>query len=184
MIVVLGTFSVAACAEQPMEPQPERESWLLADLRGAVDQEHESDAEFNEGGLHLQGVEMAFLVSSAGAEDAHGRWSNFRVVRYGDGRPAPGSYPLERFDLVDSGASGILMQYTLQDGEEMRQWTSTAGTLEITASSEERVEGRFEFTGIECGPRDCATDPTTIQVSGSFSASPHDPTGGVALSRD
>lgn len=73
------------------------------------------------------------------------------------------------------------MQYTRQDGDQMRQWTSTAGTLEITASSEERVEGRFEFTAIECGPRDCAPDPTTIRVTGSFSALPHDPTAGVPV---
>lgn len=152
---------------------------LVADLRGAVEAEHEANARFHEGPDHWGNIPMLFTLGSSG-EDALGRYQTFRVVRYG-ARPEVGSYPLTRFNLLDSQAVGILMQYTRQDGNQMRQWTSTSGTLTITASSPERVEGRFDYTAIECGPRECAPDPTTIRVTGSFSALPHDPKGGVPV---
>ncbi|MGH7459230.1 MAG: hypothetical protein ACREKN_09170 [Longimicrobiaceae bacterium] len=180
-LAFLAIVALAACEERPLEPPSDGPSWLLADLRGAVEEEHEANARFNEGPHHWAGIEMTFGVFSSGAEDALGRWSKFGIVRYGAGRPEPGTYPLLRFDLTNPEATGTLMRFTRQDGDRMRQWTSTSGTLTITASSEERVEGRFEFTAIECGTRECAPDPTTIRVTGSFSALPHDPTAGVPV---
>lgn len=175
--------AMTACAEHTMEPAANGPSWLLADVRGAVEAEHEANAEFHEGPDHWAGIEMKFTLSSSG-EDALGRWRTFRIVRYGSGRPESGTYPLLRFDLLDPEATGTLIQFTRTEEDGMRHWTSTSGTLTITASSEERVEGRFEFTAIECGPRECAPDPTTIRVTGSFSALPHDPTAGVPVPGD
>jgi hypothetical protein len=184
LLLALGTpiamvIALAACSEQLLEPQ-NGPSWFEADLRGAVEAEHEANAEFHEGPDFWNNIEMKFGLSSSG-EDALGRWASFGVVRYGGGRPEPGTYLITQFDLLDSNAVGILMRYTRQDGNQMRQWTSTSGTLTITASSPDRVEGRFDYTAIECGPRECAPNPTTIRVTGSFSALPHDPKGGVPV---
>jgi hypothetical protein len=183
LLLALGTpsamvIALAACSEQLLEPQ-NGPSWFEADLRGAVEAEHEANAEFHEGPDFWNNIEMKFGLSSSG-EDALGRYQTFRIVRYG-ARPEVGSYPLTRFNLLDSQAVGILMQYTRQDGNQMRQWTSTSGTLTITASSPDRVEGRFDYTAIECGPRECAPNPTTIRVTGSFSALLHDPKAGVPV---
>lgn len=177
--VIAIIIATAACSEQPLKPS-DGPSWLAADLQGAVEAEHVANAEFHEGPDHWNNIGLKFGLSSSG-EDAQGRYQTFGVVRYGGGRLGPGTYSLSRFNLLDSQATGILMQYTRQDGNQMRQWTSTAGTLTITASSPERVEGRFDYTAIECGPRECASNPTTIRVTGSFSALPHDPKAGVPV---
>src|SRR5690625_6106815 len=118
-----------------MEPAANGPSWVLADVRGAVEVEHEANAEFHEGPDHWAGIEMKFTLSSSG-EDALGRWRTFRIVRYGSGGPGPGTYPLLRFDLLDPEATGTPIQFTRTEEAGMRHRPSAAGPPTITASPE------------------------------------------------
>jgi hypothetical protein len=91
------------------------------------------------------------------------------IVARGQDRLAPGVYELSHFDVHDPAAEGILIAHSYRAGSHM--WTSTRGTLEIRASSEELLEGRFHFEAHNCTPSmiHCGNRPP-VEISGAFSA--------------
>jgi hypothetical protein len=168
-------------------------SWLRADVAGAVEDRYEGTGNFWFGAGH-DGIPVQFGISSKGVGAAAG--SSMGLYRPGAGRPAVGSYVLA--PLGDGyPPRGFTAYYGRRANGRIESFTARAGRVDITKSSDDRIEGAFWFAG----PRYCSSllvdwfddeeerfciGPNTIdlsqpqvEVTGSFSAVPWDPAGVV-----
>lgn len=103
------------------------------------------------------------------------------IARYGAGRPEVGRYPLALLNR-ENPAGRFYAAYHAKSGEASRSYVSVDGELVITASSPERVAGRFRFRGAEYSassprerrgsgsPSSVAPDAPTIEVVGTFTS--------------
>jgi hypothetical protein len=191
-LVISGLLAAAAAACTFSALAPQEASFLRAAVRGAVVESYEGTASFHVGtpGPGRQ----QFQISSYGDVKTG---PSFALTRWDGGRLAVGNYPLRLVDLAPylqgEGVQprGITLQY-FHTGEDFEaQFVAHEGVLEITHSSRDRIEGRFNLTGERyclrervrsnppMEPVGPCTPPSTrigdvpeIHVSGTFSATP------------
>jgi hypothetical protein len=161
----------------------EEASFLRADVTGAVQVRYEGSGEFWLGGDAAMGAPATFGINSslgpAGGEALVSLW------RQQEGRPQVGSYPLRLPDPAQARWESFAAVYHHRVGGETSSFVAETGTLRITRSSAERVEGTFQFTGSRyctrspeggswgsCTPTQSMMDSPRIEVSGSFVATP------------
>lgn len=137
---------------------------------------------------------IEFTLVSRGLDASDGQ--RFIFVRHGEGLPAEGAYALA--PLAERG--GVLIGFTAyyyRDVDGMHEaFTLRSGVLHVTSSTNDRIEGSFEFTGLrycagpivddftteyECGdPNTPDPDAPRIDVVGTFVVVPLQAVGGVA----
>lgn len=187
--VVSLALVVGACGPGPTADP--RASYFAASLSGAVEAQYQGTGEFHTGtpGPGLKQFQIVSTGTGAMSDQS------FALTRWDGGRLARGTYPLNLVDLAARERSGtqprgITFQY-FRSGAMEEQFVAESGELEITASSRDRVEGRFAFTGFRyclreavrsnppvppVGPCTPATpslpDAPRITVSGEFTAVP------------
>lgn len=174
----------AACG-RPSEPsEPELPSWLSAAVVAPeTTVEFNGTAEFGVGTHWNPAVGRVFQLSSW--EKPHGDFISFH--RTGEGRPPVGEYELGLFRRQGDVLLGFGALYSrkTEDGTIQENYTSTSGSVRITHSSSDRVDGEFHFTaelyctyellakypgGADCDPSRPRGDAPPLLVTGSFSA--------------
>lgn len=181
LILPLLLLVAAACNRDGTSPGGP--SWFRASLSGEVSDDYEGKGDFSFRRDHADSPHY-FRIGSKGLNPAISqrffiRWPN-------DRRPAPGTYALVRHLDSYGSPDGVTAVYVWSRGDNVdapfhgEVYVATAGEIEITRSTDEEVEGRITFTGIQVtmnGPtyrlRDdprYRPDPAapTIAVTGSF----------------
>lgn len=181
--VVLSTaFLLVGC--QSTEPAgPPQSSFLRANITGAVAATYEGTGDFWTGGNRELGRPMTFGINSQGRGSAEGH--RFSLWRQREGRAGRGSYALSPPDYTREEWDSFAAVYSRVNGETMEAFVAQSGVITITASSPERVEGTFRFTGIRycassisgtprtegsCRPSEIDPEAPTLDVSGTFVA--------------
>lgn len=109
----------------------------------------------------------AFVLWFATDTDDIESGENLWFARYGTSRPGTGSYiiaDVEDFDGEDWNPEDF---YSLYWGNDAVVW-SQAGTLQISNSTDNRIIGSFEFSGIGISMQDGETIDVTVE--GEFDA--------------
>lgn len=162
-------------------------SWLHASVYGAEDVSYTGSGDFYVGEDHDGTVQ--FSVVSRGVDASEGQL--FTFLRRGDGRPAEGTYALAPLAERDGVLTGFTAYYYREVDGMNEAFTLRSGVLQITRSTDERIEGSFEFTGAlycsaplvddftteyECGDPN-APDPEAPQIEavGTFVLVPFGP---------
>lgn len=170
-------------------------SFFRANVTGAVVVEYDGTGSFSTG-TPGTGRQQFQVVSEA--SDASGAQS-VSITRWDGGRLATGVYPVALVDVAaweggagpDGQPRGLTIQYRRVADGWSEHFVAAAGTLEITRSTGDIVEGTFRFSGFRfcaeqivrskppaprVGP--CSLPAETIEgapaitVNGSFSAVP------------
>ena len=156
-------------------------SWLRASLSGPADPTFEGTGAFDTGSDPHRGVSVKWTLNSESTGATQGR--TLMLYRQGEGRPERGTYPLTLVDQSNGKARGFTAFYTQVRGDTAEAFAARSGVVEITRSTEDRVEGTFRFVGVRYSARsmsgrggEVSGDPTNptgpmIEVSGEFSAS-------------
>jgi hypothetical protein len=123
-------------------------SWLRADVAGAVEDTYEGTGDFYVG-AGAEGIRKQFGIASKGVGAAAG--NSLLLYRPGAGRPAVGSYVLAPLGPRHP-PQGCTAYYSRRANGRVESFTARAGRVDITKSSDDRVEGTFWFAG----PRYCS----------------------------
>jgi hypothetical protein len=170
-------------------------SFFRASITGAVAVEYVGTGSFSTG-TPGPGRQQFQVISEAA--DASGEQS-FSIIRWDGGRLATGVHPIALVDVAawEIGAPaagqprGLTVQYRRVADGWAESFVGAAGTLEITRSTREVVEGTFRFSGFRiCAEQTARSNPPAprvgpcslpaepiegtpaISVTGSFSAVP------------
>jgi hypothetical protein len=185
-LLLLGACSDGTAAEGP--------SWFVASLSGEVAKEYEGTGDFSVG-RDFEDSPRYFKMNSKGADTVVEerfwlRWPNER-------RPREGTYALVPHADPYGSPRGVTGVYSWDRGDNVTEpfraelYVATGGTIEITRSTPEEVEGSIRFSGVQVtkwGPilpeRDdprYAPNPNApkIEVSGSFRLKRYDPDNAV-----
>ena len=160
-------------------------SQLEANITGNVVWTYHGDAEFRTGRSHFGGQQ--FQLNSVHLDPQSKQ--TFGLQRF-DGSPRVGRYRLAPHDSSLADAGTMTAAYTLYDYDNnlFESYTSLSGVLEVTFSSDERVEATFTFTGLRfcasslvgtgddvvgsCSPAILDLDAPRVLIVGSFTATP------------
>lgn len=192
--LVLPLLLLAACDEPSSSLRAGRFS---ASLTGAVNTTYEGGGDFHTG-TPGPGMQQFQLISN-GTQSFAGQ--KFALTRWDGGRLRTGHHDITLVDLSAylRGSSqqprGITFQYFRVVNGIEEQYVAESGSVEITASSSDELEGRFTITAFrycqlelqglrEVGPCDISAAPTEstprVTVTGAFAATPFEPGVGIA----
>jgi hypothetical protein len=185
--IALIALLAASCSSDQVAPAPE--GWLSATILGDESAAYRGTGHF-QSTSELPGwpAEMPsiFFLYSAGTGSSTGE--EFTLTGYDRERPGVGRYPLgasqgESYDWN--------LTYNVQRGDSIARYGVVDGEFEITASSNESIQGRFSITavlgmvcsnepvrrdedGIPVLPCTFHTGPelSTVEINGSFNALP------------
>lgn len=160
---------------------------MCASLSGEVAGSYSGTGDFLSQTDRIEGPRQMFSLISQ--SDSLGS-ERFKFYLHNGTRPPVGRYPLQLIDLTDWSAHGFSAIYTRRDEHDFGYYAAETGFVEITVSTEDRVEGTFYLVGrqfcvgkrIDPNPQPCANSwepsPTapTVEIQGSFSAVPFDST--------
>lgn len=154
-----GAFITAGAASGLGRAVPTERSHSEAAVHGGVSARPAGEVAFGVVGDTASGV-GAFTITLAGSDS-----SGAILFTSLDGRlPAPG-----RYELSDTAAVGFRAMYVAGSAERPTGlFRAERGTLEITASSAERISGRFSFTGGGFLANDPSDEGSEVKVSGAF----------------
>lgn len=158
-------------------------SWFRASLSGEVAGEYEGTGDFAFERDHGDSP-VYFRISSAGLDPAV---QEAFGIRWPDGRrPSPGTYALVPHTDLHGSSNGVAAVYRWSRGDnvsaphEGETYVAVGGTVEITRSTDDEVDGTIHFSGIlvdrttpqgleRRDPRD-RPDPAAprIEVTGTF----------------
>lgn len=179
MFVLLPLFT--ACGSEGTGTQGP--SWFRASLSGEVAGEYEGTGDFAFERDHGDSP-IYFRITSSGLDTAVQerfwiRWPDSR-------RPSPGTYALVPHTDVHGSSHGVTAVYTWDRGDNVSAphqgelYVAAGGTVEITRSTDDEVDGTIRFSGIlvdrttpqgleRRDPRD-RPDPAAprIEVTGTF----------------
>lgn len=169
LVLVLAT---GACGLEPTQaPAP---SWLRASLTGSVEAQFEGTGDFAP--LRDDAESPYYMrISAVGTGSSTGGYMTFRSNNAA--RPAPGTYPLVSHETIHGSSRGWTGVYRFPAEAGSRAlgalYVAQAGTITITRSTPEVMEGTFRFTGVrvdESPASRYAPDPNapTAAASGSF----------------
>ena len=166
------------------EPLGSESSFLRAEVSGAVQAKYVGTGEFWTGGDADLGQPPTFGINSrlstTGSAEVVSLWTQRQ------GRPSVGSYELRHPNPAVASWHSFAAVYHHRQGGSVESYVAESGTLRITSSSAERVEGTFQFTGIRYCARSATervgsctptvVDPMAprVSISGSFVAVPAD----------
>lgn len=189
-ILALASLSaLAACDSDPVGAEPDGSSFV-ASVGGNFEATYEGRGYFHAfnppRGLPRPAM---FTLHSAEPDRVNRQVQSFSLHRWGTELPAVGSYSIGRTSLQEGDPQLFQASYDRTVGRTVERYTGISGEVQITASSAERIEGTFRFTGVhtctgtqsymQCtfyaGPDGSQTDSAdraTIEVSGSFVAIP------------
>lgn len=161
-------------------PMKSREpGWMRATISGAAGETYVGSGDFLDQRDREEGPRRMFSVDS---KSDPLRTQDFGFYRYNGNRPRPGRYPLQIVGPFNDHEDVFAAGYSRWVGDVHESYTATGGYVDITYSSEERVEGTFFIIGkrfcanlrIDYNPQPCPypwqppADAPTIEVSGSF----------------
>jgi len=186
---VLATVALLGDCSQTTGPGP---GWLTAAIRegtgsAARVSQYEGTGEFTTGSDPGAGVSVAFELDSRGS--GRGAGQTMMLYRPGQGQPVAGRYELGPLAVLDGRLDGLTAFFVRTAGGLSESFTALSGYVVVRASSADRFEGEFQFTGVmycsaseNPGPADWCTEPTRItpgapqvEVTGSFAAVPYRP---------
>lgn len=187
--IVAPLVTALLCVACSSPSDPDDVSWMSAAIVEARDGAEEVDYS----GTANFGRTGDFSIASRGNGDSEGQ--TVILVRGREGLPGEGSYTVRFFGESDGGF-GALYRRSQSDGTRER-FSSVSGWVRISGSTDDRVEGTFEFTA----ELFCSTPPGTHQspschpsapiegsvpviVRGSFSAGPYGPVCPGSLGAD
>jgi hypothetical protein len=143
---------------------------MTASLAGAVEGEYRGTGEFSYGTPYPGGKSAE--LSSRGEGSQHNESFYFRT--FGTSRPDVGTYRLAPRVLEGRQETGTFAIYsrTLPDGT-FERYMSLSGSVVITRSQRDGLEGEFEFTGVRYEQLEpIRPDAPRITVTGTFAAVP------------
>lgn len=181
--LVLLLLLLSGCEGVTDPPGP---SFVRATVTGEVQKSFEGVGEWGTGT-----ADHGKVWSLHATEGGDPRTDAVGLSRFVGGRPSPGSYPIRLLGYFQDARPGFQGSFlrVLKSGENTHvseRYISESGVARITASTDQRVEGAFEFTafrictqGIDDGeliyssceiPRTPPADAPRITVTGSFAA--------------
>jgi hypothetical protein len=174
-LAIIGSSVLAAgCSSGTDAAEP---SWMQADLAGAVESSFNGSGEFSVDppapGYRLQD----FVIDASDSTDVR---EFISIAGFGYGRPAVGDYPLQAVDGSNPEAVGVTAFVLRRRGLEAHSFATRSGLLRITRSTDDRIEGTFQFTGVEyvttppLPDEQPAPGTATLDVTGSFSVAKSD----------
>jgi hypothetical protein len=158
MLLTLGLYLLALT----LAASAPRASWFEARTTGAKTLTLRGAAEFGAGAPE---VEHTPFVLALGADSPNGA---VIFTRQDGGRPAPGVYPL------NAGAAGSV-QALVVTGSPTRPtgaFHARSGTLTITGSRADFIEGRFDIDAVGFEAAEPGEESRELVVRGAFTASP------------
>lgn len=177
----MALIAAAGCTGDGL--RPEGPSWFRASLTGEVNRQYEGAGDFAVQRDHDDSPKYFKIHSqntdAGGHQFFYFRWPNAR-------RPSPGTYALVPHADEYGSPSGITAIYYWRVGDNVTApasselYVAAGGTVEITRSTAEEVEGTISFSGIRVskwdawgnGPKDPRNQPNPaapkVQVSGTF----------------
>jgi hypothetical protein len=180
-VFAVSMLLAAGCTEDGTGPGGP--SWFRATLDGAVTGQYEGRGEW---GPERTEQGAPWYLTIASQEETDGVEQSFVLRWPGRGRPQAGTYSLVHFDDAAGSPHGPVALYRYQAGDNVSQvamvdtYVGLAGTVEITRSTDDVVEGTVQFSGAQVyrsvGADVLRNDPRgqpdpaapRIQVSGSF----------------
>ena len=178
--LLLAASLAGACRDGTAAEGP---SWFHASLSGEVSREYTGTGRFSSERDYADGPRH-FRIDSDGL-DTVARETFF--IRWPDARrPAPGTYALVAHTDDYGSPRGVTGVYLWQRGDNVSSphagelYVAVEGTVEITRSSADEVEGTVRFSGIQVSKRDATgsrrddprhqPDPNAprIEVAGTF----------------
>lgn len=166
--------------------------WLTAAIREATDTGGRESTYRGTGDFIVTrdpgaGVLFSFELNSDGTGTSAGQ--KFSLYWPGHGRPRAGRYELAPLEVEDGHLEGFTAVYSRVAGGRGEDFTALSGYVVVRESSDDRVDGVFQMTGVlyclrndRPGQDDWCTAPTTItpgapqvEVTGSFAAVPYKP---------
>lgn len=156
-----GAF-ITAGAESGQAGTPVRSSHFEAAVHGGISARPTGEVAFGVVGDTAGGV-AAFTITLGGSDSA-----GAILFTSLDGRmPEPG-----RYELSDTASHGFRAMYVAGSAERPTGlFRAERGTLDITASSAERISGHFSFTGAGFLASDPSDEGSEVKVSGAFMSS-------------
>jgi hypothetical protein len=187
LISIACLLLLAACKGEGTGPAAP--SWFRASLEGEVTRQFEGTGRFaSEPDRTDAGAPDYFQLSARGLDA--GTDETFRLRWPSGARPGPGTYALVPHQDVHGSSAGVTGLYRWTRGDNVSApfggelYVAAGGTIQITRSTPDGVEGTIQFSGIQVtkmgvwtnerdDPR-YAPDPSAprIEVSGSFRATP------------
>jgi hypothetical protein len=161
-VVLVLTGAVSACSDsQPVGPPGP--SYFKADIGGALDRQFDGQGFFAPGGPSPSG-KVSFHIGASQGQTVQGKpEQEINLTRYDGSRPPPGSYALHLVARSsDQGNKGYAAYYWLRDGGLLYEFAADGGTLVITRSTPEYVEGHFAVDAFQYCVLDMTTFPTSI----------------------
>jgi hypothetical protein len=174
------TLLLVAC--ETGDPTGAEPSFLRAEVTGTVQASYAGTGEFWMGGSAADNVPMTFGINSRVNASASGETVSLWLLQ--EGLPAAGSYELRLPDYSTSEWNSFAAVYHHRQNDSMESFVAESGTVRITASSADHVQGTFEFTGVRycaasagdrvgsCRPTEVDPNAPRASVSGSFIAAP------------
>lgn len=133
---MLVVMAIGACDSNPVTPAAT--SLVTASVQGVVTSEYTGDGRF---WTLPEGLPRPFTFSLHSTGVGSSRNQGFDFV--GNAKPEIGTYPLG--ELVD-GVYAATFSY--RDGDQETRFRATAGTLEVTESTRDRLVGSFRLEGV------------------------------------
>ncbi|MGH7543092.1 MAG: hypothetical protein ACREK7_04065 [Gemmatimonadota bacterium] len=173
----------------PVGRDLETQGWIRASVAGAVERTFEDEGYFSNNPDVRLGLDEKFQFGSPARRpeelEAQSIWGGWR-----GGIPQPGTYQLISPEELATSPGHFALSYELQSDGRRKVFAASDGTLEITRSARDQVEGRFEATvwlycvianGAPLEDDDfCVTDPNVglpkieeARLSGEFLLRPH-----------
>ncbi len=187
--LMMVSFPLLVSCDSPVKSR--EPGWMHASISGPAVDDYVGSGEFLDQRNREEGPRRMFWLDSQ--SDA-ARTQEIGFYRYNGTRPRPGRYPLQIVGPSNDHKDVFAAGHRRWRGEVYELYTATDGYVEITFSSDERVEGTFYFVGRRfCAlPRTGGTHPCpypwqppadapTIEVNGSFSAVPEEDEEAVSL---
>lgn len=166
-------------------------SWFRASVSGEVSSEYEGTGDFGFYREEDGGSRRYFKIASQGSRAEVDE--NFWLRWPSDQRPRSGTYELVPHANLHGSPRGVTGVYLWGRGDnvtapsENELYVATGGTIQITRSTEDEVEGTIRFSGVQVGkwvgitterndPRYAPyPDAPKIEVNGSFRLKRFDP---------
>jgi hypothetical protein len=179
-VPLLAAFALfAACENNPVEA-PEVSTLTASITTDAFQLAYTGSAEFHIGNPPGGGEMFQIVSAGRGGLAAQG----FAITRYGGGMLPVGEHQVQLVDLASWNGNGpapqgILLQYgrtigtanplnftsEMQVGVVEELYVADSGTLTITVSTPERVEGTFNVSGFRYCPAPASAGTGTVTCS-------------------
>jgi len=159
-------------------------SWFRASVTGEISSDYEGTGDFDFNREEDRGPRRYFNIYSQGSRTDKEEFFWFRWPN--DNRPRVGTYALVPHTDRHGSPHGVTGIYRWETGDNVTApayselYVATGGSIQITRSTDEEIEGTIRFSGVQIGkhgplyperddPR-YAPDPNApkVEVSGSF----------------